>query len=110
MNGPKPISDIVGGNLLARLEQTHQRYREKVEAAALPGETFEQAEKRLREEGEREQRRKSNEVAQLQAEATLAAQLRDRSPIPRSPIPNTSSPSGQASRRSDPLRPAGRLR
>ena len=98
MNGPKPISDIVGGNLLARLEQTHQRYREKVEAAALPGETFEQAEKRLREEGEREQRRKSNEVAQQQAEATLAAQLRDRSPIPRSPIPNTSSPSGQTKR------------
>ena len=90
--GFKLISGIVS-DFMTNPEQTHQRYREKVNAAALPGETFEQAEKRLREEGEREQRRKINEVIQQQAGATSVAQFRDRSPIP-----NTSSPSGQTER------------
>ena len=45
MNGPGPTLD---GDLIKRLEQMHQKYRAKVEAAALPGETFEQTEQRLK--------------------------------------------------------------
>lgn len=95
MSEPKSISDIVGGNLLDRLKQTHQKYREKVEAAALPGETFEQAEKRLREEEARERKRKSDAVAQQQAAATFSAHLHDRSP----PL-NTTPATGQNKRSS----------
>lgn len=45
MSGPEPTLD---GDLIRRLEQAHQKYRAKIEAAALPGETFEQTEQRLK--------------------------------------------------------------
>ncbi|EJD3148810.1 replication initiator protein A [Salmonella enterica] len=57
MSGPKHIGDMIGGgsggnSLLSRLEATQAAYRKKVEAAALPGETFADTEARLRREEE----------------------------------------------------------
>ena len=72
MSGPKPIGEVADG-LTASLAQLHksvqERHRKRVEAAARPGETFEQAENRLRaEDAAREQ-----EEAQAQAKARAAA-------------------------------------
>lgn len=77
-NGPKPL-----GESLARIEAgIKARHRKRVEAATRPGETFEQAETRLRaEDAAREQ-----EEAQAQAKArasTLAASAeRERKEAP----------------------------
>ncbi|CAE6855649.1 hypothetical protein R69746_07726 [Paraburkholderia aspalathi] len=46
---PKPIGDGLSA-ALARLEAARETHRKKIEAAALPGETFEQAETRLQHE------------------------------------------------------------
>lgn len=64
-NGPKPL-----GESLARIQAgIEARHRKRVEAAARPGETFEQAEIRLRaEDAAREQ-----EEAQAQAKARASA-------------------------------------
>ncbi|HGC8067022.1 TPA: replication initiator protein A [Yersinia enterocolitica] len=52
MSGLKPIGNLLGGNLLSRLEETHAAYRKKMEAAALPGESIRDTEERLRAEQE----------------------------------------------------------
>lgn len=71
-NGPKPIGEVADGLTasLARLQKSVQeRHRKRVEAAARPGETYEQAETRLRaEDAAREQ-----EEAQAKAKAKAAA-------------------------------------
>ncbi|MCP1680699.1 replication initiator protein A [Kerstersia gyiorum] len=65
MSGPKPLSDTLA-LIQAGIEARH---RKRIEAAARPGETFEQAETRLRaEDAAREQ-----EEAQAQAKARAAA-------------------------------------
>ncbi|WP_244869696.1 replication initiator protein A [Paraburkholderia aspalathi] len=52
-NGPQPIGNLLGGNLLSRLEEAHAAYRKKLEAAALPGESIRDTEERLRAEEEK---------------------------------------------------------
>lgn len=52
-DGPKPIGAVIGNDLLARLDASREAHRRRIEAAARPGETFEQVEARLRAEAER---------------------------------------------------------
>ena len=63
-NGPKPISDAFDG-ALARLQATVAgKHRKRVEAAARPGETFAQAESRLRAEDAAKEREATREQEQ----------------------------------------------
>lgn len=56
MKGPKKIGDIVGSGFLDRLGDT---YRKRIEAAARPGESWEQVAQRLRiEDKQQEQARR----------------------------------------------------
>lgn len=48
MTGPKRLGDSLGGGLMARLEGTHAAYRKKMEEAALPGESIQDTEQRLK--------------------------------------------------------------
>ena len=68
-SGPKQIGDALGQSLARLQVNIEARHRKRVEAEARPGETFEQAETRLRaEDAAREQ-----EEAQAQAKARAAA-------------------------------------
>ena len=75
MNGPKPIGDAFGG-ALARLQATvAEKHRKRVEAAARPGETFAQAESRLRAEDAAKEREATREKEQQAA--AFAGRQRD---------------------------------
>ena len=75
-NGPKPIGDAFDG-ALARLQATVAgKHRKRVEAAARPGETFAQAESRLRAEDAAKEREATREK-ELQAAAFSAGRQRD---------------------------------
>ena len=55
-SGPKQIGDALGQSLARLQVNIEARHRKRVEAEARPGETFEQAETRLRaEDAAREQ-------------------------------------------------------
>ena len=78
-NGPKHIGDALGGldGSLARLKATvAEKHRKRVEAAARPGETFAQAESRLRAEDAAKEREATREKEQ-QAAAFSAGRQRD---------------------------------
>ena len=77
MNGPKPIGDAFGG-ALARLQATvAEKHRKRVEAAARPGETFAQAESRLRAEDAAKESGASQEKERRQAAAVAAGRQRE---------------------------------
>lgn len=74
-NGPKPIGDAFDG-ALARLHATVAgKHRKRVEAAARPGETFAQAESRLRAEDAAKEREATREKEQQAA--AFAGRQRD---------------------------------
>ena len=71
-SGPKQIGDALGQSLARLQVNIEARHRKRVEAEARPGETFEQAETRLRaEDGAREQE-------EAQAQASSSPQRRGR--------------------------------
>lgn len=77
MNGPKPIGDAFGG-ALARLQATvAEKHRKRVEAAARPGETFAQAESRLRAEDAAKESDAAQEKERRQAAAVASGRQRE---------------------------------
>ena len=81
MSGPKPIGEVADG-LTASLAQLHksvqERHRKRVEAAARPGETFEQAENRLRAEDAAREQEEAQAKAKARAAALAASAERER--------------------------------
>ena len=81
MSGPKPIGEVADG-LTASLAQLHksvqERHRKRVEAAARPGETFEQAENRLRAEDAAREQEEAQAKAKARAAAIAASAERER--------------------------------
>lgn len=79
-NGPKHIGDSLGGldGSLARLKATvAEKHRKRVEAAARPGESFAQAESRLRGEDAAKEREAAQEKERAQAAAIAAGRQRE---------------------------------
>jgi plasmid replication initiation protein len=73
-NGPKPL-----GESLARIQAgIEARHRKRVEAAARPGETFEQAETRLRAEDAAREQEEAQAQAKMRAAALAASAERER--------------------------------
>lgn len=68
MSGPKPISDSLGEDLIARLERMQQKHRAKTEASISPSETFEPAEPCLQDKLESEPERQPNPVTPTSVE------------------------------------------
>ncbi|WCN00562.1 replication initiator protein A (plasmid) [Acidovorax sp. GBBC 1281] len=76
-NGPKQIGDALGDSLDRLKIGIAKRHREKVEAAARPGETFAQAESRLRAEDAAKEREAAQEKERAQSAAIAAGRQRE---------------------------------
>lgn len=76
-NGPKQIGDALGDSLDRLKIGIAKRHREKVEAAARPGETFAQAESRLRAEDAAKEREVAQEKERAQSAAIAAGRQRE---------------------------------
>ena len=77
-NGPKPL-----GESLARIKAgIEARHRKRVEAATRPGETFEQAETRLRAEDAEREQEEAQARAKARASALAASAERERKEAP----------------------------
>jgi hypothetical protein len=68
MKDPKKIGDIVGSGFLGRVGET---YRQRIEAAARPGESWEQAAARLRIEDKRREQASREDRASDELNASL---------------------------------------
>ena len=101
MSGPKPIGEVADG-LTASLAQLHksvqERHRKRVEAAARPGETFEQAENRLRAEDAAREQEEAQAKAKARAAAIAASAERERKEAAAKAAPSSvrKPPSGDA--------------
>lgn len=75
MSGPKPIGEQADALMtsLARLQKTVQeRHRQRVEKAARPGETYEQADARIKAEDAQKEEREAREKLAAQTAASAA--------------------------------------
>ena len=101
MSGPKSIGEVADG-LTASLAQLHksvqERHRKRVEAAARPGETFEQAENRLRAEDAAREQEEAQAKAKARAAAIAASAERERKEAAAKAAPSSvrKPPSGDA--------------
>ena len=76
-NGPKQIGDALGDSLDRLKIGIAKRHREKVEAAARPGESFAQAESRLRAEDAAKEREAAQEKERARSAAIAAGRQRE---------------------------------
>ncbi len=76
-NGPKQIGDALGDSLDRLKIGIAKRHRDRVEAAARPGESFAQAESRLRAEDAAKEREAAQEKERVQSAAIAAGRQRE---------------------------------
>ena len=77
-SGPKQIGDALGQSLARLQVNIEARHRKRVEAEARPGETFEQAETRLRAEDAAREQEEAQAQAKARAKALAASAERER--------------------------------